>query len=133
MMHTLQELFRCDGRTSRSRFLRNVLLLAAGKTMIDLQVMYLRPDLTRTWSWAWSWLNPFHLAGPWLQGQVAFLICCTTFLFFAAITWNAVHRARDAGWPHWLGVLVALPFVNVPVVIALAIPASRRRSVWDIL
>lgn len=132
-MNTFRELLHCDGRTSRSHFRRNVLLLAAGKITIDAQVMYLRPDLTRAWSWAWSWLNPLHLVGPWLQEQVAFLICLTTFLFFAALTWNAVHRARDAGWPHWIGALTALPFVNVLVVFALAIPASRRRSVWDII
>lgn len=132
-MNTIHELLRCDGRTSRSHFLRNVLLLAAGRTTIDLQVMYLRTDLTHAWSWAWSWLNPFSLIGPFLQGQVALLICLTTFLFFAGLIRNAAHRARDAGWPHWFGALVGLPFVNVLIVFALAIPASKRRSVWDII
>ena len=132
-MITFQELIHCDGRTPRRHFLRNVLLLAIGKAVIDLQVMYLRPDLARDWSWPMSWLNPCHLIGPWLHGQIAFLICLTTLLFFAAVVWNAVHRARDAGWPTWIATLTALPFVHVFVIIALALPTTKRRSVWDII
>lgn len=132
-MNTLQQFLHCDGSTSRVRFIRNTLLLAAGKTAIDLQVMHLRPDLARDWSWPLIWLNPFHLVSPWLHGQVAFIICLTTFLFFCALVWNAVHRARDAGWPHWLGVLTAVPFINIAATVALALPPHKKRSVWDIV
>ena len=132
-MNTLQQLLHCDGSTSRVRFVRNTLLLAACKSAIDLQVMHLRPDLARDWSWPLSWLNPFLLVGPWLNGNVAFIVCLTTLLFFAALVWNAVHRARDAGWPHWLGVLVAVPFVNALATVALAFPPHKKRSVWDIV
>jgi uncharacterized membrane protein YhaH (DUF805 family) len=132
-MITFQQLVHCDGCTTRSRFLRNTLMLAAAKTAIDLQVMHLRPDLTRDWSWPVSWLNPFHLVAPWLNGQIAFLICLTTFLFFAALVWNAVHRARDAGWSNWFGVLTAVPFVNIAATIALALAPHKKRSVWDIV
>jgi uncharacterized membrane protein YhaH (DUF805 family) len=132
-MNTLQQFMRCDGCTSRKHFLRNILLLAAGKTAIDLQVIHLRPDLARDWSWPLSWLDPFRLVGPWLNGNVAFIICLTSFLFFSALVWNAVHRARDAGWPHWLGVLTAVPFVNIAATIVLALPPHKKRSVWDII
>ena len=132
-MNALQRFLHCDGFTSRVRFIRNTLLLAGGKTMIDLQVMHLRPDLARDWSWPLSWLNPLLLVRPWLNGNVAFIICLTTFLFFSALVWNAVHRARDAGWPHWLGVLTAMPFVNIAATIALALPPHKKRSVWDLV
>jgi uncharacterized membrane protein YhaH (DUF805 family) len=132
-MITFQQFIHCDGCTQRAPFLRNTLLLAAGKAAIDLQVIHLRPNLAHDWSWPLSWLNPFLLLGPWLSGQVAFLICLTSFLFFSALVWNAVHRARDAGWPHWLGVLTAVPFLNIAATIALALPPHKKRSVWDIV
>jgi uncharacterized membrane protein YhaH (DUF805 family) len=78
-------------------------------------------------------LDPFLLVGPWLNGQVAFIICLTSFLFFSALVWNAVHRARDAGWPHWLGVLAAVPCVNALATVALALPPHKKRSVWDLI
>lgn len=132
-MNTLQQLLHCDGRTTRGRFIRNLGLLAIGKAAIDLQVMQLRPDLARDWSWPLSWLNPAHLVGPWLEGRVAFLICLSTFLFFTAVTWNAVHRAHDAGRSHWLGLLCAVPFVNLFAIAVLALLPQRKHSVWDLV
>lgn len=132
-MMTFQELMHCNGRTSRGPFIRNTILLAAGKAAIDLQVIHLRPDLAQVWSWPLCWLNPFHLVVPWMNHQVAFLICLTTLLFFAALVWNAVHRARDAGWPLWVAFLPVVPFADVAAVIALALPPHKKRSIWDIV
>lgn len=126
-------MLHCDGCTKRSVYLRNVLLLAAGKAVIDLQVMHLRPDLFTQWSWAASWFNPFAMIGPWLNGAVPLLVCCTTFAFFTALVWNSVHRARHAKLNHWTGLLTAVPFVNVLMVAVLLIaPQGRRRSVFDL-
>ena len=132
-MNTFQQFLHCDGCTPRTRFIRNTLLLMAAKTVIDLQVIHLRPDLAREWSWPLAWLNPFHLVGPWLDGGVPFLICLTTLAFFAALVWNAVHRARDAGWSHWLGLVTALPFANVVMALILAFAPGRKRSIWDLV
>ncbi|HRH38045.1 MAG TPA: hypothetical protein PK760_06855, partial [Flavobacteriales bacterium] len=131
--NTFQRIMQCDGCTSRTRFIKNTVMLALGKTVIDLQVMALRPDLATDWSWCYAWLNPFHLVGPWLEGKVAFIVCLTTFLFFAALVWNAVHLARDAGWNHWLGAVTAIPFVGLPFAILLATIPERKHTVWDLI
>lgn len=132
-MNTFKQVMHCDGCTSRTPFIRNVLLLAAGKAAIDLQVIHLRPDLAQDWSWSLSWLNPFHLVAPWMDHQVPFIICLTTFLFFSSLVWNAVHRARDAGWPLWVALLTAVPFAGSGALIALTLPPHKKRSVWDIV
>lgn len=132
-MDTLSHLLRCDGRTPRAAFVRNLLLLAAGKAAIDLQAMALRPDLFTSWSWGRSWTDPFVLIVPWLRGEAPSLVCCTAFLFFAALVWNSVHRLRHAGRDARLALLVVVPWVNVIAVAALCIaPRQRRRSVFDL-
>lgn len=132
-MNTFSQVLHCDGCTTRPVYLRNLLLLAAGKLLIDLQVMHLRPDLFLTWNYATSWVNPFVMIGPWRDGLVPFLTCCTTLAFFAAVVWNSVHRARHARINHWSGLLTAVPFVNLLVVAALLVlPAGKRPSVLDL-
>lgn len=132
-MNKLQQLVHCDGCTDRPTFVRNVALLTIGKTIIDLGVMHLRPDLHTQWSWALSWLNPFVLVKPWLAGGAPFLTCLTTFCFFAAVVWNSVHRARHAGWPHWSGLFTAVPFVGPVFTLVLAFLPTRKHSVWDLI
>ncbi|MBK8498738.1 MAG: hypothetical protein IPL52_07970 [Flavobacteriales bacterium] len=132
-MRTLQRMLHCDGRATRRLFARNVAMLGLGKAAIDLQVLHLRPDLADGWSWPMSWLNPFTLIDPWLNGEVATLVCLTTFAFFAALAWNAVHRARDAGWSHWIGMLAAVPFLFVPVILIIGWLPPRKHSVWDLV
>ena len=132
-MNAISCVLHCDGCTDRATYFRNVLLLAGGKTAIDLLVMPLRPDLFTTWSWGAAWINPFTLINPWLNGEVPLLVCATTFAFFAALVWNSVHRARHARINHWVGLLTALPFVNLLVVAALLIlPQGKRPSVFDL-
>lgn len=55
------------------------------------------------------------------------------FLFFSALVWNSVHRIRDIGWNHWLGLLTAVPFANAVATLLLALVQSKRRSVWDLV
>jgi hypothetical protein len=132
-MNTLSKVLHCDGCTTRWAYLRNLLLLAAGKVIIDLQVMHLRPDLFLTWSWSAAWLDPYLMIGPWWKGDVPFLVCCTTFAFFAALVWNSVHRARHARIPHWTAALVLVPFVNiVACLVLIGAPQGKRPSVLDL-
>jgi len=132
-MNSLSHLLHCDGRTARLPYLRNILLLAAGKAAIDLQVLHLRPDLASSWSWGSSWIDPYQLIRPWLDGHAPSLIACTTLAFFTALIWNSVHRARHAGWDHRIGLAMVLPFVNVGLALALSVwPMARRRSVFDL-
>lgn len=132
-MTRISHLLQCDGSTDRSTYRRNLLLLFAGKLVIDLQVMPLRPDLFQTWSWAMSWLNPFILIGPLLDGEAPLLLSFTTLTFFTALVWNSVHRARHIGVPHFTGLLVAVPFINVLLIALFAWTPGKRRSVFDLL
>lgn len=132
-MSTLSHVLHCDGCTDRPTYLRNLALLAAGKAAIDLLVMPLRPDLFSSWSWAGAWINPFSMITPWLNGNVPLLVCATTFVFFAAVVWNSVHRARHARINHWIGLLTTVPFVNLLVVVLLMVlPQGKRPSVFDL-
>lgn len=108
-------------------------MLGLGKAAIDIQVMHLRPDLVGSWSWPLSWANPLTLIDPWRDGTVATLICLTTLCFFTALTWNAAHRARNAGWSRWTGLLAAVPFLFIPAVIVLGSLPTRKHSVWNLV
>ena len=62
-----------------------------------------------------------------------FAICLGTFAFFAGLVWNSVHRLRDAGHLHWLGLLTAVPFVALPTALVLALLPTRKHTVWDLV
>ena len=130
-MLTLQQILHCDGRTDRLTYQRNVALLSFGKAMVDLITLSL--TTTSAPLVAKAWINPFLLVAPWLQGAVPAITCLTTFALFAGLVWNTVHRLRDSGHPHWLGLCAAIPFA-APVVVGIAcfIP-SKRRTVWDLV
>jgi hypothetical protein len=131
-MITFKQLMHCDGRTGRLTYQRNVALLAVGKAAVDLLYLALVP-MTNAGLVAMSWLNPFVLVGPWLNDALTFAPCLGTAAFFAGLVWNSVHRLRDAGTVHWLGLLTAVPFVNLPAAVVMALLPTRRHTVWDLV
>ena len=131
-MNSVQRFLHCDGRTGRLTYQRNVALLALGKSTIDLVTLAVVPG-TKAALVALSWLNPFVLVRPWMDGSMPFIICLGTLAFFAGLVWNSVHRARDTGWSHWLGLLTAVPFVDVIAAVVLSFVPARKRSVWDLV
>jgi uncharacterized membrane protein YhaH (DUF805 family) len=130
-MNTFQRIMHCDGCTGRLTFQRNIALLALSKSALDLLALTFLPG-TDAAAVALSWLNPFALLAPWMLGQVPFVVCVSTFLFFAGLVWNSVHRLHDVGWSHWFGLLTAVPFVNLPSALVLAFLPAKRRKVWDL-
>lgn len=131
-MNALTRFLHCDGSTDRITYQRNVGLLALVKSTMDLITLSFFPDVAPA-SVAWAWLDPLSLIKPWLAGTLPLAICLTTLLFFSSLAWNSVHRARHAGWPHWLGSITAVPFLGVAFAIVLSLLPGRRRSVWDII
>jgi uncharacterized membrane protein YhaH (DUF805 family) len=131
-MNTVQKILHCSGFTGRLTYQRNIALLALGKSAVDLLTLALIPG-TDAGLLALSWLNPFALVRPWMDGTVPFMICLGTFAFFAGLVWNSVHRARDTGWSHWLGLLTAVPFVDVIAAVVLSFAPARKHSVWDLV
>lgn len=131
-MNTFQRLLKCDGRTGRLTYQRNIALLAVGKAAADL--------LTLTFSTgvdvrpvALSWLNPFALVEPWTDDRMPLITCVVTFAFFSGLVWNSVHRMRDTGWSHWLGLLAAVPFVDLIATVVFALLPPQKRTVWDLV
>lgn len=131
-MNTLTHLLHCDGSTDRLHYQRNIALLALTKATIDLIVLALIQG-TEPLLVLLGWLNPFLLINPWLNGTMPIAICLSTFGFYIGLVWNSVHRARDTGLPHWLGILAAVPYVNWMATFALAVMREKRRSVWDLI
>ncbi|MCC7501821.1 MAG: hypothetical protein IT229_04785 [Flavobacteriales bacterium] len=131
-MNTVQKILHCDGCTGRLTYQRNIALLALGKSTVDLLTIALVPG-TDAMTVALSWLNPFALILPWMDGSMPFVICLGTFAFFSGLVWNSVHRARDTGWSHWLGLLAAVPFVDIIAAVVLSVLPARKRSVWDLV
>lgn len=131
-MNTFARMMHCDGCTDSLTYQRNVALLAFGKAAIDLTTIAVVPG-TSAETVALGWLNPFWLIEPWLAGSMPTMICLTTFFFFSALVWNSVHRARHAGWPHWLGLLTCIPFVGALLTIILALLPARKHTVWDLI
>lgn len=131
-MNTFSKLVHCDGCTDALTYQRNVALLAFGKATIDLVTLSFTPG-TSAGAVAAGWLNPFTLIDPWLDGTMPTVICATTLLFFTALVWNSVHRARHAGWMHGLGLLTAVPYVGAVLTIVLALLPARKHTVWDLI
>lgn len=131
-MKTFKQLMHCDGSTGRLTYQRNVALLAVGKAAVDLLILVLVPA-TDAGVVALSWLTPFVLIAPWLNDAMPLVVCLGTFAFFAGLVWNSVHRLRDAGTVHWLGLLTAVPFVNLPAALVFALLPTRRHTVWDLV
>ncbi len=132
-MSLFSSLLHCDGRTDRLTYQRNVALLVAAKLVADSIVLSITPNAPSISLVAYGWLNPFALIEPWFHGEVPLLICASTLLFFTTLVWNSVHRTRDTGYAHWLGLLAAIPFISPLVAFALAFLPPRKRSVWDII
>ncbi len=131
-MKTFKQLMHCDGRTGRLPYQRNIALLAVGKAAVDLLSLVLAPA-TDPVPVALAWVNPFVLVNPWLRGEMPFAVCLGTLAFFAGLVWNSVHRLRDAGHLHALGLLTAVPFVNLPAAVVLALLPTRKHTVWDLV
>lgn len=130
-MSTFSRLLHCDGSTDGLTYQRNVALLAFGKAAMDLITLSFVPHLDAGLV-ALGWLNPFRLIDPWMSGALPFMIGLTTFLFYTTLVWNSVHRARHAGWVHWLGLLTAVPFVGAIMTVILALLPARKHTVWDL-
>ncbi len=131
-MSTFSRMIRCDGRTDRLSYQRNVALLAIAKAALDLITMTLVPGLAAGHI-AMAWLDPFVLIEPWLAGSMPVITCLGTMAFFSGLVWNSVHRTRDAGLPTWLGLLTALPFVGLPLAVLFALLPAKKHTVWDLL
>ncbi len=131
-MSTLQRLLHCDGRTDRLTYQRNIALLAVAKTAVDLITLSLAPD-TNVALVALGWLNPFLLIAPWMDGAMPLAICLSTFALYTGLVWNGVHRLRDAGWRHWLGAAIAIPFIGPVFGAVIALIPAQRRTVWDLI
>lgn len=131
-MNTVERILHCNGCTGRLTYQRNIALLALGKCAVDLLTMTFIPG-TDAGLVALSWLNPFALVHPWMLGTMPLVICLGTLAFFAGLVWNSVHRARDTGWSHWLGLLTAVPFLDVIAAVVFSFVPARKRSVWDLV
>ncbi len=131
-MSTLQRLLHCDGRTDRLTYQRNIALLAMGKTAVDLITLSLTTDIDVALV-ALGWFNPFLLIAPWSGGTMPFAICLSTFALYTGLVWNGVHRLRDAGWRHWLGAAIAIPFAGPLFGAVIALIPTQRRTVWDLV
>lgn len=132
IMKTFKQLMHCDGCTGRLTYQRNIALLAVAKASADLLTLVAYPG-TGTDQVALAWLNPFVLVQPWLLGTMPVTICLSTFAFFAGLVWNSVHRLRDAGHAHGLGLLAAVPFLGLPTALVLSLLPTRKHTVWDLV
>ena len=131
-MNAVRRILRCGGCTGRLTYQRNIALLALGKSAVDLLTITLIPGIDVGFV-AWSWLNPFVLITPWMSGSMPLTICLGTVAFFSGLVWNSVHRTRDMGWSHWLGLLAAVPFVGLAAALLFSLVPARKRSVWDLV
>lgn len=131
-MSTFTKLLHCDGCTDRLRYQRNIAAVGVGKALIDLAIMTFGPA-TDTGTVASAWLNPYLLIGPWANGHMPWGICVTTILFFMALVWNTVHRLRDAGIAHGLGLLVCVPFVGPLAALVCCFLPTKKHTVWDLV
>jgi hypothetical protein len=131
-MIPLFRLLRCDGRTSRITYQRNVALLALAKGFVDLMTLNVVPGTPPALVLE-GWGMPFALIGPWMEGALPAAICASTLFFYAGLTWNSVHRCRDAGVDHRAGLLACVPLAGLAWAAVLAFLPSRRHSVWDLV
>lgn len=131
-MKTLGKLLHCDGRTDAVRYQRNVAALSAAKALADLMVLAATPG-TDARLIVLSWLNPFVLVKPWLNGEVPWVACATTLVLFSVVVWNTVHRLRDAGRTHWLGILTLFPYAGPLITLLCCFLPTRRHTVWDLV
>lgn len=131
-MNTFTSLLRCRSRTDALTYQRNIALLGFGKAMIDLLTITLTSDVSARLV-SLAWLNPFVLVQPWMHGLVPTITCLSTLALYAGLVWNTVHRLRDAGYAHGLGLLAALPFVAPAMAIVACLLPSKRPTVWDLI
>ena len=131
-MKTLQHLLRCDGRTARLRYLRNITLLLAGKYLLDRVILGIATG--DPWPHERELIDPLTLVLNTTNSATDRGIAITTVLFFIGLVWNSVHRARDAGWGILIGLLTAVPVAHLFVFTALVIaPTQRHTEVLDLL
>jgi uncharacterized membrane protein YhaH (DUF805 family) len=130
-MNPLTKMMHCDGSTDRITYQRNIALLGLGKALADL--MSLQHTGAESSDVMHAWLNPYVLIAPWWNCTVPWFICATTVLLYSGVVWNTVHRLRDAGAKHWLGLLVCIPYAG-PLTVAIAcFMPTRRHTVWDLV
>ena len=131
-MSTLSHLLHCDGTTDGLTFQRNIALLAFSKAALDLFTLAYFPGLEII-TILHAWLNPFLLIAPWLEGSMPWTLCASTLVFFTALVWNGVHRARHAGWPKWTALITCIPYVGALMTVVLAFLPARKHTVWDLI
>lgn len=131
-MNTWTKLLHCAGCTDRLRYQRNIAALGVGKALVDLAIITTAPS-TDAGAVAAAWLNPYVLIGPWASGDMPWSICATTVLFFASLVWNTVHRLRDAGIAHGLGLLVCTPYAGPVFALVCCFLPTKKHTVWDLV
>jgi len=94
------------------------------RTMASSGGLFVFPD-------AWHFLDPFRLIaidGPQLWTTLVVHVVLTVVLVLLS-----VHRARDAGWNRWIGMLMILPVVRLFLFTALAVvPTLAHVNALDI-
>ncbi len=131
-MNTFSKLMHCDGRTDRITYQRNIALLGMGKALMDLLSLHYINGVDGG-TVMHAWLNPYVLIAPWWSGAMPWSICASTLLLFSGVVWNTVHRLRDAGVNHWLGLIACVPYLGpLTAAVACFLP-TRRHTVWDLV
>ena len=100
--------------------LDNALILLAGGAWVD-PIHYLSPALQIRFDIVHLTKNDTH---SWLLMALAF----TALPFIWIGVSMSVRRARDAGWPGWIGLFFFTPFVNFLTIACLAVAPSAARE-----
>ena len=100
--------------------LDNLLVTAAGGAWIE-PLAYLHPALGIRMD---AVTNTAGTLAPWFLPALG--ISALPFIWIGVSM--SVRRARDAGWPGWLGLLFFVPFVNLLMMVALCLPRTSERQ-----
>ncbi len=130
-MNTWSKLMHCDGCTDRITYQRNIALLGLGNALVDfITVQHTGADSGTVLH---AWCNPYLLIEPWWNGAMPWVICATTLLLYSGVVWNTVHRLRDAGVKHWLGLLTCVPYAGPLAALLACFVPTHRHTVWDLV
>lgn len=125
-MNLLDEFRSCSRSTARLPYVAwtGVLLAAAYLALRIVMIavgghMHLFPD-------GWQFLDPLGLILS--DGRVFRDALIVHLLLTIGLVVISVHRARDAGWQPWTGVLMILPVVRLFVFTALAVAPTAKHT-----
>ncbi len=100
--------------------LDNVLILLAGGQWVD-PLYYLSPALEIRF-------DLIHISQEVPEAWLLLALGLTALPFIWIGVSMSVRRARDAGWPGWVGLLFFAPFVNFLVIILLSFAPTVERE-----